>query len=38
VTGVWVEHHPELFGDALGLRPVADTGVVLADARDLLAA
>jgi len=26
---------PELFGDALGLRPVADTGVVLADARDL---
>jgi arginase len=26
---------PELFGDALGLRPVADTDVVLADARDL---
>jgi len=26
---------PELFCDALGLRPVADTGVVLADARDL---
>ena len=26
---------PELFGDALGLRPVADTNVVLADARDL---
>ena len=26
---------PELFGDALGLRPVADTQVVLADARDL---
>jgi arginase len=26
---------PELFGDPLGLRPVADTGVVLADARDL---
>ncbi|HLX50748.1 MAG TPA: arginase family protein [Streptosporangiaceae bacterium] len=26
---------PELFGDALGLRPVADTSVVLADARDL---
>jgi arginase len=26
---------PELVGDALGLRPVADTGVVLADARDL---
>jgi arginase len=26
---------PELFGDALGLRPVADTDVLLADARDL---
>jgi arginase len=26
---------PELFGDALGLRPVADASVVLADARDL---
>jgi arginase len=26
---------PELFNDALGLRPVADTHVVLADARDL---
>ena len=26
---------PELLGDALGLRPVADTSVVLADARDL---
>ena len=26
---------PELFCDALGLRPVADTNVVLADARDL---
>jgi arginase len=26
---------PGLVGDALGLRPVADTGVVLADARDL---
>jgi len=26
---------PELFCDALGLRPVADTDVVLADARDL---
>jgi arginase len=26
---------PELFGDALGLQPVADTNVVLADARDL---
>jgi arginase len=26
---------PELFSDALGLRPVADTNVVLADARDL---
>lgn len=26
---------PELFCDALGLRPVADTSVVLADARDL---
>jgi arginase len=26
---------PGLFGDALGLRPVAETGVVLADARDL---
>jgi arginase len=26
---------PGLFGDALGLRPVADTNVVLADARDL---
>ena len=26
---------PEVFGDALGLRPVADTHVVLADARDL---
>ena len=26
---------PGLFGDALGLRPVADTSVVLADARDL---
>ncbi|HEY6788453.1 MAG TPA: arginase family protein [Trebonia sp.] len=26
---------PELCGDALRLRPVADTGVVLADARDL---
>ena len=26
---------PELVGDALGLRPVADTNVVLADARDL---
>ena len=26
---------PELFGDALGLRPVADRHVVLADARDL---
>jgi arginase len=26
---------PELFGDALRLRPVADTNVVLADARDL---
>jgi len=26
---------PDLFGDALGLRPVADTNVVLADARDL---
>jgi arginase len=26
---------PELFGDALGLRPVADTSVVLAGARDL---
>ena len=26
---------PELSGDALGLRPVADTDVVLADARDL---
>jgi arginase len=26
---------PALFGDALGLRPVSDTGVVLADARDL---
>jgi arginase len=26
---------PEPFGDALGLRPVADTRVVLADARDL---
>jgi arginase len=26
---------PEPFGDALGLRPVADTHVVLADARDL---
>ena len=26
---------PELFDDALGLRPVADTNVVLADARDL---
>jgi arginase len=26
---------PELFGDAVGLRPVADTHVVLADARDL---
>lgn len=26
---------PELFGDALGLRPVADTNVVLAGARDL---
>jgi arginase len=26
---------PELFSDALGLRPVADTAVVLADARDL---
>jgi arginase len=26
---------PELFGDALGLRPVADTDVVLAGARDL---
>ena len=26
---------PELFGDVLGLRPVADTNVVLADARDL---
>jgi arginase len=26
---------PGLFGDALGLRPVADTDVVLADARDL---
>jgi arginase len=25
----------DLFGDALGLRPVADTNVVLADARDL---
>ena len=25
----------ELFGDPLGLRPVADTGVLLADARDL---
>jgi arginase len=26
---------PELFGDALGLRPVADASIVLADARDL---
>jgi arginase len=26
---------PGLFGDALGLRPVAETSVVLADARDL---
>jgi arginase len=26
---------PELFGEALGLRPIADTSVVLADARDL---
>jgi len=26
---------PELFGDALGLRPAADSNVVLADARDL---
>ena len=26
---------PELFGDALGLRPVPDASVVLADARDL---
>src|SRR5262249_43699953 len=26
---------PGLFGDALGLRPVADTNVVLVDARDL---
>jgi arginase len=26
---------PELFGDGLGLRPVADSDVVLADARDL---
>src|SRR5262245_60817433 len=26
---------PDLFGDALGLRPVADANVVLADARDL---
>ncbi len=26
---------PELFGDALGLRPVAEASVVLADARDL---
>jgi arginase len=26
---------PELFGDALGLRPVAETNIVLADARDL---
>jgi arginase len=26
---------PELFGDALGLRPVAETDAVLADARDL---
>src|SRR4051812_29292235 len=29
---------PELFGDALGLQPVAETSVVLADARDLDAA
>ena len=26
---------PELFADPLGLRPVADTDIVLADARDL---
>ena len=33
--GMLTGRTPELLGDALGLRPVADTSVVLADARDL---